>query len=506
MLKRRRFHGFLALLALVEPLGCDVELADGESAELDDSDEVDPVLEIIENLRAAGYPEAEIQVREDGVVFVGGDAEVSLEASREMVGFTASGEGGHDDDIEFRQYHSTNLVSTIHDTICVNGSAFTGSLSTALDNAIANYTNLDLSFNLVRTSGATAGCDATITAVLMNGTGGSAGFPSGGLPYGTITIGDDIVSNYGLSVATHVITHEIGHCFGFRHSDYYDRSISCGGGVYDEGGAGVGAARVPGTPANAVNNGSVMNSCYNGGSTGQWTSTDLTALNALYSPRVTSRIDKNGSIVPGQGNWGTWHPTVYCKPGTYAVGYRMRVESYQGGGLWFGNDDTALNSVQLLCKDPATGKTSLISSHDGLWGSWYATSSCPGSNNYLKSARMRIESSQGGGNEDDTAANDVQFGCSQGETIHAPGGQGWGSWNSWKQCPSGTAVCGLRSRVESYQGDGDDTAMNGLDLKCCNLDGSPPPPPPPPPPPGGGGCLIEPCGGGCLIEPCPAEP
>ena len=36
--------------------------------------------EIAENLRIAGYPESEIELREDGTVYVGGDAEVSLEA------------------------------------------------------------------------------------------------------------------------------------------------------------------------------------------------------------------------------------------------------------------------------------------------------------------------------------------------------------------------------------------------------------------------------------------
>ena len=37
-----------------------------------------------------------------------------------------------------------------------------------------------------------------------------------------------------------------------------------------------------GTPTDAVDNGLVMNSCRNGGSTGKWTNSDLTAINALY--------------------------------------------------------------------------------------------------------------------------------------------------------------------------------------------------------------------------------
>lgn len=270
----------LGVLVAVVALGCSVEADDSPSANVELDEET---REIVQNLRDAGFPEAEIEVREDGLVFVGGDAEVSLEASREMIGVaTRGGERWEPEDDEFRQYRTNNTVSASVDTICVNGSAFTGTLSTALNNAIARYTDLNLRFNMVRTNGpGGAGCDATITANVVGGGGGSAGFPSGGLPYGQINIGNSVAS-YGVNVATHVITHELGHCIGFRHSDYYNRSISCGGAAQNEGSGGVGAVHIPGTPNNAVFNGSVMNSCFNNGSTGQWTNSDLTALNTLY--------------------------------------------------------------------------------------------------------------------------------------------------------------------------------------------------------------------------------
>ena len=85
----------------------------------------------------------------------------------------------------------------------------------------------------------------------MSGAGGSAGFPSGGKPYGTINIGTGLQS-YSVDVNEHVITHELGHAIGFRHSDYYNRSISCGGGGHNEGTAGVGAILIPGTPSTAT--------------------------------------------------------------------------------------------------------------------------------------------------------------------------------------------------------------------------------------------------------------
>jgi uncharacterized protein YjaZ len=76
----------------------------------------------------------------------------------------------------------------------------------------------------------------------MSGTGGSSGYPSGGLPYRTINIGTGLRS-YSVDVNEHVITHELGHTTGLRHTDYYDRSISCGGTATNEGTAGVGAIR-----------------------------------------------------------------------------------------------------------------------------------------------------------------------------------------------------------------------------------------------------------------------
>jgi len=45
----------------------------------------------------------------------------------------------------------------------------------------------------------------------------------------------------------------------------------------------------------------------------------------------------------------------------------------------------------------------------------------------------------------------------------------WGSWRGWASCPSKHYVCGLQARVEKKQGKGDDTAMNGLQMKCCPL-------------------------------------
>jgi hypothetical protein len=256
-------------------MGCGME----EEQTIEELKQVSETDVIIDNLLRAGYPEAEIEVLSDGRVVVGSDAVVTLEASREMVGHTDD----FDMNDDFRQYRTTNIVNTLTvNTICIAPTAefnANAAASQALDLAISRYNALGLQFTMVRNGN---GCDATIAAKLDNSGGGVSGFPSGGLPYPEFYIGATVASQYGVQVGAHVIEHELGHCIGFRHTDYYDRSISCGGAKTNEGAADVGAVHIAGTPSTAVLNGSVMNSCYNGGSTGVWTASDEVALSCLY--------------------------------------------------------------------------------------------------------------------------------------------------------------------------------------------------------------------------------
>jgi hypothetical protein len=249
----------MALLAGVALVGCGVD-AQNENEQ------------IISNLVEAGFPANDIQIF-DGLVYVGLDTHVTLEASEEMLQTPKE---------TAEQYRTTNLVGTSVTKICINPTSSFNSysrLSAGLDAAIANYNGLGLRITFAR--GPTTGCTANITATTMSGAGGSAGFPSGGKPYGTINIGTGLQS-YSADVNEHVITHELGHAIGFRHSDYYNRAISCGGSASNEGTAGVGATLIPGTPSTAVVGGSIMNACFRSTETGEWTSSDITALNYLY--------------------------------------------------------------------------------------------------------------------------------------------------------------------------------------------------------------------------------
>jgi Dual-action HEIGH metallo-peptidase len=233
----------------------------------------DATQEIQDNLVQAGFPASDIMVV-DGKVYVGRDAEVSLEASREMLQ-TDDSAGGKE------QYRTNNLVSRSSTNLCVNGAAFTGKFSTALNGAINNYNALGLTFHMTRTSGSTTGCNATITAHIVSGNGGVSGFPSGGRPFNAINIGSGL-NSFATATIQHVITHELGHTVGFRHSDFFNRAISCGGSASNEGDGGVGAILIPGTPSGATVGGSVMNSCFRTVETGVFTANDKTALQTLY--------------------------------------------------------------------------------------------------------------------------------------------------------------------------------------------------------------------------------
>lgn len=233
--------------------------------------------EIISNLVQAGFPADDIMVV-DGVVYTGRDAVVTLAASREML------EVDHSTTSE--QYRTTNLVGSGVRTICVDVrlcANHSTKFATGLTNAIANYTNLALTFDLSARTTDFTGCNARITCRLSTATGGSSGFPSGGLPFNTINIGTGLDSaTFSTDVVEHVMTHEIGHTVGFRHSDFFNRSISCGGAATNEGSGGVGAILIPGTPSGATVGGSLMNSCFRTNENGEFTSTDLTAINTLY--------------------------------------------------------------------------------------------------------------------------------------------------------------------------------------------------------------------------------
>ncbi|WP_375577639.1 M57 family metalloprotease [Marivirga tractuosa] len=190
------------------------------------------------------------------------------------------------------QYSTDNLVCgprTINMYAEEGGrKGYSPAMIDGLEEAISRYNALNLTISFQRVFNQSQ-ADIVMTRLKKGderrGVLGSAGFPTSSCdPYNEIKMSGILESQYGLSVdgiAT-IIAHEMGHCIGFRHTDYFDRSISCGGSTANEGDGGVGANHIPGTPTGAsAADASWMLACTDG-TDRPFNSDDQVALDYLY--------------------------------------------------------------------------------------------------------------------------------------------------------------------------------------------------------------------------------
>jgi hypothetical protein len=183
---------------------------------------------------------------------------------------------------EVEHYRTNALVTGLPRTIRVAiSSSLPSAYGAALDEAIRRYNAEGLSVTFLRV---TSSYNILITTA-PSGAGylASAGFPSGGNPYGTVRVNSAYLgSNPGTNYLATILAHEVGHCIGFRHTDYANRSYSCGGSAVNEGASTVGAVHIPGTPTGPNSAGSWMLACVGSGVNRPFTSNDRVALNYLY--------------------------------------------------------------------------------------------------------------------------------------------------------------------------------------------------------------------------------
>lgn len=234
--------------------------------------------EVLSQIKALGFGTSSVQKHEDGYL-VEGDIILTPEFLKSKVSGQLLSAGQEE------QYRTTNLVTGLPRTIKVALDSKLAALSgyaSALTEMVNRYNALKLQLNFqVVNSG------ATITMVTGHGSYlASSGFPSStGQPYSQVKVNSQAIgsgtSSTFINYLATILAHEVGHCIGFRHTDYMDRSFSCGGSPTNEGASTVGAIHIPNTPT-GPDKGSWMLACIGSGQNRPFNTNDKTALNYLY--------------------------------------------------------------------------------------------------------------------------------------------------------------------------------------------------------------------------------
>jgi hypothetical protein len=259
---------FVLFVGTVALFSCKKE---GKLASLDDVPQ-----SIKDQIAALGFTSATAQKIDEGYL-VEGDIIITpelLNSSPQMQFLRVGNE---------EQYRTTNLVKSLPRTITVSlDRRIPSAYGPVLDEMVNRYNALNLQIHFQRVSSG----GQIIFKVAHGNYLASSGFPSAqGSPYPTVNVNTNAIgagtSSTFINYAATIFAHEVGHCIGFRHTDYMNRSYSCGGSPVNEGASNIGAIQIPGTPSGPDPN-SWMLSCIGGGQNRPFNSNDRTALNYLY--------------------------------------------------------------------------------------------------------------------------------------------------------------------------------------------------------------------------------
>lgn len=177
------------------------------------------------------------------------------------------------------QYRTTQLVTGLPRVITIKlATTLPQIYISATDEMIKRYNALGLRLTFKRITSGTPTINIVKDESLPNGTLATSGFPySYGSPYGyikvkTATFGN--TTNVGYVAST--LAHEMGHCIGFRHTDYFARVCD----KINEKAGDQGAVLIPGTPS-SIDYSSWMISC-GGVANVPFSIMDVMSLRALY--------------------------------------------------------------------------------------------------------------------------------------------------------------------------------------------------------------------------------
>jgi hypothetical protein len=263
-----------AAFLLLTLASCKKNAADTTTAAVSTSD--------IDRIKTLGYSTENMQSVNGGYVVEG-----DIFLAKEDLTTSATGtELIFGQEEHYRTSYVVNRTSYPTIKIALNNSstAHQAVFSAAVDEAIRRFTAAGITLKFQRVA---SGANVTVNAYYeASNTLGYSGFPnSAGAPYPVVKMNTYWYSTSTVStnvnyIAT-VIAHEIGHCIGFRHTDYMNRAYSCGGTAVNEGSAGVGAVYIPGTSTGPKAS-SWMLACIGNQVNRPFTDQDLYSLRYLY--------------------------------------------------------------------------------------------------------------------------------------------------------------------------------------------------------------------------------
>lgn len=270
MRKNMRFS-FAVIALLITAVSCQKAVTPDQEIKKEVSQDV------INSVKALGFSSDNI-IAEEGGYIVEGDIFIPANELKRSLNGAILRVG----DVE--QYRTTNLVTRLPRTITV---ALTSRIDAAiygpvLDEVVRRYNAENLQITLQRVS---SGADITFDRASGSYLA-SAGFPTAsGDPFNSVKVNTRAIgsgtSSTFINYAATIFAHELGHCIGFRHTDYMNRAYSCGGSAVNEGASTVGAILIPGTPSGPDPN-SWMLACIGSGANRPFNANDRTALNYLY--------------------------------------------------------------------------------------------------------------------------------------------------------------------------------------------------------------------------------